>query len=66
MIRKEIKDTEIGNGDAKLYISKEDMILYLKDPKDSVAKLGPDNHFQQISTIQNQSILSVAFLYIYN
>lgn len=27
MIRKEIKDTEIGNGDVKLYISKEDMIL---------------------------------------
>lgn len=45
MMRKEIKDTEIGNEDVKVSISKENMILYLKDPNDSVRDLGPCTHF---------------------
>ena len=61
IIRKEIKGTEIGNGDVKLCISKEDMNLYVKDPKNSVTKLGPDNHFQQMSTKQNENMLISSF-----
>jgi hypothetical protein len=45
----------------------DDMILYLKSPKDSTRKfLESNKHFWQISRIQNQHTKLIAFLYTNN
>ena len=36
---KEIKDTQIGKEEVKLSLYADDMILYIKNPKDSTQKL---------------------------
>jgi hypothetical protein len=54
-LKKEIKRIQIGNEQAKVSLFPEDMILYLKDPKDSTKNILTSNkHFWQSRRIQNQ------------
>jgi hypothetical protein len=46
--------TQIGKKEVKLSPFADDMILYLKDPKNSTEKLSSHQHFQQSSWIKNQ------------
>jgi hypothetical protein len=60
---KEIKGTQIGNKKVKLFLFADDMILYLKDSKDSTRKLRSDKHHQESSRIQVNIKRLVTFLH---
>jgi hypothetical protein len=50
----ETKGIQISKEKVKLSLFSDNMILYLKDPKNSTKKLLDTNQFQQSSRIQNQ------------
>jgi hypothetical protein len=55
-IRKEkgVKGIQIEKEEVKLSLFIDDMVLYLKDPKDSTKKLS-DKHWRENSRIQKRS-----------
>jgi hypothetical protein len=63
----EIKGIQIGKGKVKLlFLFVDDMMLYLRDPKNSTKKLRNYKLFWQSSRIQINVQKSVAFLYTNN
>jgi hypothetical protein len=60
---KEIKGIQIGKKEVELSLFADDMILYLKDPKNSIKKLiDLVNTFNKVSGYKNNTQKSVAFL----
>jgi hypothetical protein len=58
---KEIKGIQIEKKKAKLSLLTNDMVLYLKDPKDSTRRLISHIQFQQSRRIQNQHTTNNSF-----
>jgi hypothetical protein len=64
---KEIQGIQIGKKEEKLSLFADDMILYLKDPKNSTKKLLDLIHiFSNVAGYKYQYTKTVAFLYINN
>ena len=64
---KEIKGTQIGKEDIKLSLFADDMILYIKNPKDSIRiLLELINEFSKVSAHKINAQKSLAFLYTNN
>ena len=64
---KEIKGIQIGQGEVKLSLFTDDMILYMENPKDSTKKLLELIHeFSKVSGYKINAQESVAFLYTNN
>jgi hypothetical protein len=60
----EIKGIQIGKEDVKLSLFTDDMILYLKDPKNPIKKLlDTINNFSKVVGSKFNIQKSVAFLY---
>jgi hypothetical protein len=65
--QEEIKGIQIGKAIIKVSLSADDMILYVRDPKNTTQKLlDTINSFSKYSRIQNQLTKLVAFLYTSN
>jgi hypothetical protein len=62
----EIKVIQIGKEEVKLFLFTDDMILYLKDLKNSTKKLNTINCFSNIAGYKINLQKSVAFLYTNN
>jgi hypothetical protein len=63
----EIKGIQIGKETVKISLFADDMILYLKDPKNSTPKLlGTINSFSKVAGYKINSQKSLAFLYTNN
>ena len=64
---KEIKGMQIGKEDAELSLFADDMILHVKNPKDSIRKLLElINEFSKVSAYKINAQKSLAFLYTNN
>jgi hypothetical protein len=64
---KEIKGIQIGKESVKTSLFADDMILYLKDPKNSTPKLlDPINNYSKVSGYKINLQKSLAFLYTNN
>jgi hypothetical protein len=65
--REKIKGIQIGNEVLKVSLFTDDMILYLKDPKNSTPKhLGTINSFSKVAGYKINLQKSVVFLYVNN
>ena len=65
--RKEIKRIQIGKEEVKLSLFADDMILYIKNPKDSTRKLLElINEYSKVAGYKTKTQKSLAFLYINN
>jgi hypothetical protein len=62
----EIQGIQIGKEKVKVSILSDNMILYLKDPKNTTKKLNTINSFSNIVGYKVTLQKSVAFLYINN
>jgi hypothetical protein len=63
----EIKEIQIGKETAKISLFADDMILYLKDPKNSTQKLlDTINRYSKVAGYKINLQKSLAFLYINN
>ena len=64
---KEIKGIQVGKEDVKLSMFAEDMILYIKNPKDSIRKLlALMSEFSKVAGYKINTQKSLAFLYTNN
>ena len=64
---KEIKGTQIGKDELKLFLFADDMILYIENPKDATRKLLElINEFGKVAGYKINTQKSVAFLYTDN
>ena len=64
---KDIKGIQIGKEEVKLSLFANDMILYLKNPKDTTRKLLElINEFSKVSGYKINTQKSIAFLYTNN
>jgi hypothetical protein len=64
---KEIKGIQIGKETVKISLFADDMILYLKDPKNSTQKLlDTINTYSKVAGYKINLQKSLAFLYTYN
>ena len=64
---KEIKGTQIGKKEVKLSLFADDMILYLKNPKDSTRKLLERiNEYSKVAGYKINTQKFLAFLYTNN
>ena len=66
-IEKEIKGIQIGKEEGKLSLFADDMILYIKNPKDSTRKLlEVINEYSKVTGYRINTQKSLAFLYTNN
>ena len=64
---KEIKGIQIGKEEVKLSLFVDDMILYIKNPKDSIRKLQElINEYSKVARYKINTQKSLAFLYTNN
>jgi hypothetical protein len=64
--KEEIKGIQIGKKEVKLSLFADDIILYLKDPKNSTKKLDTLNSLSKVTGYKINLQQSVAFLYTNN
>ena len=65
--RKEIKEIQIGKEEVKLSLFADDMILYIKNPKDSIRKLLElISEFSKVAGYKMNTQKSLAFLHTNN
>jgi predicted metal-dependent RNase len=62
----EIKRIQIGKETVKISLIAEDMILYLKDPKNSTQKLDTINSYSKVARYKINIEKKLAFLYTNN
>ena len=64
---KEIKGIQLGKEEVKLSLFADDMILYIKNPKDSIRKLQElINEYSKVARYKINTQKSLAFLYTNN
>ena len=64
---KEIKGIQIGKEEVKLSLFADDMIIYIKNPKDSTRKLLQlINEYSKVAGYKVNTQKSLAFLYVNN
>ena len=64
---KEIQGIQIGKEEVKLSLFADDVILYIKNPKDSIPKLLElISEFKKVAGYKINTLKSVAFLYTNN